>query len=86
MSYLWIWTSIGGAIIGAIVLKYIESTIVYDKAYSKFDLTIDYIRDNFGIDWLNQPDDMWRKRYPRITSKIDELEKRIKELEDGNVG
>ena len=27
-------------------------------------------------------DDLWRKRYPRITKKIDELEERIKHIED----
>jgi hypothetical protein len=31
--------------------------------------------------WLQQPDDAWRQKYPYVTKKIDELEKRLKKLE-----
>ena len=34
-----------------------------------------------GWTWLQNDPNAWRKRYPRITKKIDELEERIAELE-----
>ena len=37
--------------------------------------------DRWGLTWFEQPDDAWRQRYPKITSKIDELEKRVEILE-----
>ena len=37
--------------------------------------------NRWGWTWLQQPDDAWRKRYPKITAKIDELEARLKKLE-----
>ena len=49
--------------------------------YSKFDALLDYLVKRWGWTWLQEPDDVWRKRYPRITKKIDELENRIKKLE-----
>jgi len=30
---------------------------------------------------LQQPEDAWRKKYPYVTKKIDELEARLKKLE-----
>ena len=36
----------------------------------------------YGWKWLQEPEDLWRKRYPRITKKIDELEERIKHIEE----
>jgi hypothetical protein len=43
---------------------------------------VDYLVDRWGLTWLQQPDDAWRKKYPKITAKIDELEVRIKDLEN----
>jgi hypothetical protein len=31
----------------------------------------------WGLKWLEQPEDAWRKRYPKITEKIDDLQMRI---------
>lgn len=79
---LWIYTSILGALLGAAFLAYFKGTHAGLWAYSKFDLLLDFIRDRYGLTWFDQPEDGWRKQYPRITRKIDELESRIKELED----
>lgn len=80
---LWIYTSILGALIGAAFLAYFKETNAGLWAYSKFDQLLDFVRDRYGWSWLDQPDDAWRKQYPKITKKIDELESRIKELENG---
>ena len=37
--------------------------------------------NRWGWTWLQNDPEAWRKKYPRITSKIDELEARIKKLE-----
>jgi hypothetical protein len=37
--------------------------------------------NRWGLTWLQQPEDAWRKKYPHITKKIDNLEKRLKEIE-----
>ena len=48
---------------------------------SKFDLFLDSLVDKFGWDFLQDDPEAWRKRYPKVTKKVDELEARIKELE-----
>jgi hypothetical protein len=78
---LWIYTGIAGSIFGAIFLAYISTTRIGLWAYAKIDQAVDYLVTRWGIKWLEQPEDAWRKKYPHITKKIDELEKRISELE-----
>jgi hypothetical protein len=78
---LWIYTAIGGSILGAVVLAYLSTTRIGLWGYAKFDLAVDYLVARYGWTWLEQPTDAWRKKYPHVTKKIDELEKRIEELE-----
>jgi len=78
---LWIYTAIAGSIFGAIFVAYISTTRVGLWTYAKIDLTIDYLVNRWGWTWLQQPENAWRKKYPHITKKIDDLEVRIHELE-----
>ena len=78
---LWIYTALIGSIFGAIFVAYISTTRIGLWAYTKIDLMIDYLVERWGLTWLQQPEDAWRKKYPYVTKKIDELEKRIKKLE-----
>ena len=78
---LWIYTSIGGSIIGAVSLAYLSTTRAGLWFYSKVDNSMDFLVERYGWTWLEQPEDAWRKKYPKITAKIDDLEKRLKELE-----
>ena len=48
----------------------------------KIDILLDKLVDYFGWDWLQDDPDAWRKKYPKVTKKIDELEARIKHLEE----
>ena len=80
---LWIYTSILGALAGAAFLAYCKETKAGLWAYAKLDQILDYLVAKFGWTWLEQPEDAWRKKYPKITAKIDHMENRIKELEDG---
>jgi len=81
MSYIWIWTSIAGAIIGAASLAYIKETKLGLWGYAQFDKILDYLRDKYNLKWLDQPADAWRKLSPKIAAKIDQLEERINKLE-----
>ena len=77
---LWIYTGIVGALLGAAFLAYFKDTIMGLWMYSKFDATLDFLVERWGWTWFKQDDDAWRKRYPKITKKIDEMEKQIKSL------
>jgi len=79
---LWIYTAIIGALLGAAFLKYFKDTHLGIWAYGKFDQCLDYFRDKYGWTWFDQPSDAWRKKYPHITRKIDELESRLEKLEN----
>ena len=78
---LWIYTSIGGALIGAASLAYLRETKIGLWGYAQFDKGMDFLRDKYELTWFDQPKDAWRKVSPRIAKKIDELESRIKKLE-----
>jgi len=78
---LWIYTSIGGSILGAVCLAYLSTTRAGLWFYAKVDRTMDYFVARWGWTWLEQPEDAWRKKYPKITAKIDAIEARLKELE-----
>ena len=79
---LWIYTALAGSLFGAAFLMWFKDTRMALWAYSKFDAVLDYLVNRWGWTWLQEPEDAWRKRYPKITAKIDALEKRIKQLED----
>lgn len=78
---LWIYTGIAGSLFGAAFLFWFKDTRMAIWAVGKFDASCECLVNKWGWTWLQEPKDLWRKRYPRITSKIDELEKRIKKLE-----
>ena len=80
---LWIYTAIAGSLLGAAFLAYFKDTRAGLWCYAKLDQFLDFLVDRWGLTWFVQPEDAWRKKYPNVTKKIDELETRIKELESG---
>ena len=78
---LWIYTSILGALAGAAFLAYFKETKAGLWSYAKLDQFLDYLVERWGLTWFEQPEDAWRKKYPKITAKIDSIEARLKELE-----
>ena len=78
---LWIYTALAGSVFGAIFVAYISTTRIGLWCYAKVDLATDYLVNRWGLTWLQQPEDAWRKKYPYVTKKIDELERRLKEVE-----
>lgn len=81
---LWIYTAILGSLVGAAFLAYFKDTRAGLWCYAKLDEFLDFLVERYGWGWFEQPTDAWRTKYPHITKKIDELEHRIKRLEDGN--
>ena len=77
---LWIYTGIAGALLGAAFLAWFKDTRMGLWMYSKFDATLDFLVERWGWTWLQQPEDAWRKRYPKITKKIDSLESEIQSI------
>ena len=78
---LWIYTGIGGSLAGAAFLAYFKDTRAGLWCYAKLDLLLDSLVEKYGWTWLEQPTDAWRKKYPHVTKKIDELESRLEKLE-----
>lgn len=78
---LWIYTAILGSLVGAAFLAYFKDTRTGLWAYAKLDAVLDFLIARYSWTWLEQPTDAWRKKYPHVTKKIDELEQRISELE-----
>lgn len=83
---LWIYTAIGGSVLGAVFVAYISTTRIGLWGYAQVDRVIDYLVARWGLTWLEQPEDAWRQKYPKITSKIDELETRLAKLEGDKNG
>ncbi|MAA57248.1 MAG: hypothetical protein CL855_02055 [Cryomorphaceae bacterium] len=79
---LWIYTAIAGSIVGAAFLAWFRNTRAALYLMAKFDAYLDYLVDRFGWDWLQDDPEAWRKRYPKVTKKIDNIEQRLKELEN----
>jgi hypothetical protein len=82
---LWIYTAIAGSLFGAAFLAWFRNTKMAIWLMAEFDKTLDIIVDHFEWDFLQDDPEAWRKRYPKVTKKIDELEDRIKELENEKV-
>jgi|TARA_B100001093_G_scaffold28200_1_gene24679 hypothetical protein len=78
---LWIYTALVGSLFGLAFSTYFKSTRIGLWMYGKFDTFADYLVERWGLTWLKQPDDAWRKKYPYVTKKIDELEERLEQIE-----
>lgn len=78
---LWIYTAILGSLAGAAFLAWFRNTNAALFLMSKIDGLLDSIVDRFGWDFLQDDPEAWRKRYPKVTKKIDDLESRIEKLE-----
>ena len=78
---LWIYTSVAGSLFGAAFLFWFKDTKMAMWGVRKFDSALEYLAIRWGWTWFQNDHNAWRTKYPKITSKIDELEERIKKLE-----
>ena len=79
---LWIYTGIAGSLFGAAFLFWFKDTSAGLWCYAKFANILNYFVERWGWTWLAPDPDAWRVKYPHVTVKIDELETRIKQLEE----
>lgn len=78
---LWIYTAILGSLAGAAFLFWFKDTKMATWGVAKFDAFLEHLAIRWGWTWLQNDPEAWRKKYPRITDKIDSIEARLAELE-----
>ena len=78
---LWIYTAIAGSLLSAAFLFWFKDTRMATWGVAKFARTLEYLVNRWGWTWLQNDPDAWRKKYPRITKKIDDIESRLADLE-----
>lgn len=78
---LWIYTAIAGSLAGAAFLFWFKDTKMATWGVAKFDAFLEHLVIRWGWTWLQNDPEAWRKKYPRITGKIDAIEARLEELE-----
>ena len=78
---LWIYTAIAGSLLSAAFLFWFKDTRMATWGVAKFDSTLEYLVNRWGWTWLQNDPNAWRKKYPRITKKIDDIESRLADLE-----
>lgn len=79
---LWIYTAILGSIAGAAFLFWFKDTRMAQWGVAKFDAFLEMLAIRWGWTWLQTDPDLWKKKYPKIVAKIDELETRIAFMEE----
>lgn len=78
---LWIYTAVAGSLAGAAFLFWFKDTKMATWGVAKFDAFLEHLVIRWGWTWLQNDPEAWRKKYPRITNKIDAIETRLEELE-----
>ena len=63
---LWIYTSIGGSILGAVCLAYLSTTRAGLWFYAKIDNGMDFLVERYGWTWLEQPEDAMEARLKEL--------------------
>ena len=78
---LWFYTAILGSITGAAFLFWFKDTRAAQWGVAKFDAFLEMLATRWGWTWLQTDPELWKKKYPKIVAKIEELEERINFLE-----
>jgi hypothetical protein len=79
--WFWIIKSIAGSIIGSASSSWFQNTALGRWFFQKTSDLYDWAADRYDLKILNT-EDSWRQKYPNIAYKMEELEKRISELEN----
>ena len=78
--WLWLISSIAGSILGSAADSWFADTKLGRWVYQKVDDVASWASKKLGLKVL-QDENNWRKKYPNVSKKIDDLEARIKQLE-----
>ena len=81
--WFWIITSIAGAILGNAADSWFTDTKLGIWFYKIVDNVSTWASKKLGLKVLYDEEN-WKKKYPNVTQKLDELEARINELEKEN--
>ena len=81
--WFWIITSIAGAILGIAADSWFADTKLGIWFYKKVDNVSTWASKKLGLKVLYDEEN-WKKKYPNVSKKLDELEARITELEKEN--
>ena len=81
---MWFWmiSAISGSILGSATSSWFEKTAMGRWFYKKMDNIYNWAADRYGLEVLKS-EDKWRKKYPNIANKMDDLEQRLHKLENG---
>lgn len=78
--WFWLISSIAGSILGSAADTWFADTKLGRWFYKKVDDVASWASKKLGLKVL-QDENNWRKKYPNVSKKIDDLEARIKQLE-----
>ena len=78
--WFWLISSIAGSILGSATDSWFADTKLGRWVYQKVDDVASWASKKLGLKVL-QDENNWRKKYPNVSKKIDDLEARIKQLE-----
>jgi len=78
--WFWIISSIAGGILGSAVDGWFANTKLGIWFYKKVDNVSTWASNKLGLRVL-QDEDNWKKKYPNVSKKLDNLEARINKLE-----
>lgn len=78
--WFWLISSIAGSILGSAADSWFADTKLGRWVYKKVDDVASWASKKLGLKVL-QDENNWRKKYPNVSTKLDDLEARIKQLE-----
>ena len=78
--WFWLISSVAGSILGSAADSWFADTKLGRWVYQKVDDVASWASKKLGLKVL-QDENNWRKKYPNVSKKIDDLEARIKQLE-----
>ena len=81
--YFWIISNIAGSILGSATNSWFADTKLGRWFYRKVDNVSTWASKKLGLKVL-QDENNWKKKYPNVALRIEELEARIKKLEKEN--
>ena len=79
---MWFWaiSAIASSILGSASSSWFEKTAMGRWFFKKIDILYNWAANRYGLDILKS-EDKWKKKYPNVSKKIDEMEERIQNLE-----
>tara|TARA_B100000941_G_scaffold255300_1_gene203935 strand:- start:217 stop:465 length:249 start_codon:yes stop_codon:yes gene_type:complete len=79
---MWIWLiqAIAGSIIGSATSSWFQNTAAGKWFFAKVSSVYDWAAVRYNLKVLDA-EDTWRKKYPNVSAKMDELESRLEALE-----